>query len=125
METILNYLINNILSVLGVILGFLGIIASWYFTKKYYEKSLQNQAEETNKEIEKLIPSMENYKDNNGEVIKEQRIVAALNEFIKKGTPVNVIDSFDISDDEKADIYEKACLRKKGRLPKNNPYRKS
>lgn len=114
METLINYLINNILSVLG-------IIASWYFTKKYYEKSLQNQAEETNKEIEKLIPS----KDINGEFIKEQRIVAALNEFIKKGTPVNVIDSFDISDNEKADIYEKACLRKKGRLPKNNPYRKN
>ncbi|WP_412755543.1 hypothetical protein [Legionella longbeachae] len=55
--------------------------------------------------------------------LEQQRIEKALEEYLKKGTPANYINSLDISNEEKANIYDKACLRKKGRLPKKNPYR--
>jgi thioredoxin-related protein len=107
----------------NICLWLIGVILSWLFTHIYYKKSLRQQAKENNKENKQLLTMLEKGSTLDGELFKQQLIEKALEEFLKKGTPVNYIDTLDLSNEEKADIYDKACLRKKGRLPKNNPYK--
>ncbi|HHF7367315.1 TPA: hypothetical protein ACPSKY_002444 [Legionella bozemanae] len=106
-----NFFLNNIV-------GFIGIFFSWLFTYKYYKKSLNQQATEANKEIINLINQ-----SNNQTISKQYLIEQAVTEYLKKGTPVNFIDSLAISNEEKAEIYDTAVLRGRGRAAKNNPYR--
>lgn len=106
-----NFFLNNIV-------GFIGIFFSWLFTYKYYKKCLNQQATEANKEIINLINQ-----SNNQTISKQYLIEQAVTEYLKKGTPVNFIDSLAISNEEKAEIYDTAVLRGRGRAAKNNPYR--
>jgi len=129
MDYVCEFIKNNGLWLLGVLL-------SWLFTHIYYKKSLKKQAEEANKENQQLIDALKKVPAYDEEVFKQQLIEPAydekvfkqqliekaLEEFIRKGTPLKYINTLDISTKEKADIYNKVCLRKKGRLPKNNPY---
>ncbi|HAT9096987.1 TPA: hypothetical protein JBB34_00595 [Legionella pneumophila subsp. pneumophila] len=115
MDYLFEFMKNNALWLIGVLL-------SWLFTHIYYKKSLKQQAKEANKENLQLLAGLKKEDAYDKEVFKQQLIEKALEEFIRKGTPIGYINTLDVSDEEKADIYNKACLRKKGRLPKNNPY---
>lgn len=117
MDKISTFLSDNLLNLLGIFL-------SWLFTHLYYKKSLNQQAKEANEEHEQLLSVLQKDTTHNERLLKQQQIEKALEEFLKKGTPVNFINTLDIPDEEKADIYDKACLRKKGRLPKENPYKR-
>jgi uncharacterized protein YacL len=44
-------------------------------------------------------------------------------EYREKGSPKKYLDTLDISDSKKADIYDNVIKRKKGRVGKSNPYR--
>ena len=41
----------------------------------------------------------------------------------KKGTPKHFLDSQNLSNEQKADLYDRAIYSEKGRYPKNNPYK--
>ena len=106
-------------------LWLLGVLLSWLFTHIYYKKSLKKQAEEANKENQQLLDALKKGADFDEKVFKQQLLENALEVFIHKGTPIGYINTLDVSDEEKADIYNKTYLRKKGRLPKNSPYNDS
>ena len=115
-------MIDKILSYLySELWGILGIFFSWLITHVYYKKSLRQQSEEASKEIKQLLNTLSD-SNSNKEILKLKQLEIAVEEFKQKGTPRYAIDSFDISKEEKADLYDKACLRKKGRIGKN-PYR--
>ena len=41
----------------------------------------------------------------------------------RKGTPKHFLDSQNLSNEQKADLYDRAIYSEKGRYPKNNPYK--
>ena len=43
----------------------------------------------------------------------------------KKGTPKHFLDSQNLSNEQRADLYDRAIYSEKGRHPKNNPYKKN
>jgi len=48
----------------------------------------------------------------------------SIQEYRNAGTPVRVLDSYDsLTNEEKADLYDKVILRVKGRPGKSNKYR--
>jgi len=101
----------------------LGAVFSWIITHFYYKKNLKNQEQAASKEIDewkKLVSSQEKFSK---EALRLDYIDKAVVEHKQKGTPVRVIDTFDISNDEKADIYDAVMMRVKGRLGKSNKYR--
>jgi len=54
----------------------------------------------------------------------DQRVAQVVKDFIIRGEPKTMIDSYpDLSQDEKAQVCERAYHEKKGRPPKTNPYR--
>ena len=52
------------------------------------------------------------------------RINQAVKEYLRRGTPVNVIKTFNISESKKAEIYDAVMMRVKGRLGKSNPWKR-
>jgi hypothetical protein len=43
----------------------------------------------------------------------------------KKGTPKHFLDSQNLSNEQRAELYDRAIFTEKGRYPKNNPYRRN
>ncbi len=60
---------------------------------------------------------------NSEKALRLEYIVQAVAEYKHAGTPVRVIDTFDIPTSQKADIYDAVMMRVKGRLGKSNKYR--
>lgn len=90
----------------------------------YYKKSLRNQNKEINEEKEILLSILKKNNIQDDETYKLDLINKAVKEYKKTGTPKKIIDTFDIPNDTKAEIYDKACIIKKGRPSKHNPYKK-
>jgi hypothetical protein len=102
----------------------LSITVTWGITHLYYRKSLSQQAQESSREIGKLIDVVKERGAQNNEIIKLERVNEAVEEYRRMGTPVRVIDSYtDLTQDQKAEIYDTVMLRVKGRLGKSNKYR--
>ena len=58
--------------------------------------------------------------------LNDQRFKAVLEDYKSKGSPKYMIDTFpDLSQEEKAEMYDKATLWKKGKKSNQNPYRGS
>lgn len=119
----------------SVIIGIVGIAASWYITRKYYLKSLDVQREtflSAEKDYRRII---EKYADKqnsdisiNKKLLEEKRITDCMNKYTQTGGGdilIRMIDSYsDLSDQEKADLLDTALLRARGRKAKENPFRK-
>ena len=110
-----------------IIIGIVGsALVSWLITHIYYKKSLNNQSSETQKEITGLLQVLqEQQQDQNEIVISQQRLEDSIKEYRRAGTPVKIIDTYtDLTDAQKADLYDAVMMRVKGRLGKSNKYRK-
>ncbi len=110
-----------------IILSIIGsALCSWLITSIYYRKSLKQQSNESKKEIAELLKSFENIqKETNDRVLFQHRLEESIQEYRRTGTPVRVIDTYDnMTEEEKADLYDAVMLREKGRLGKSNKYRK-
>jgi hypothetical protein len=91
------------------------------------QSTLQNTVgENAYEEIGKLTEAVKKPGTQNNEVTKLERINQAVEEYRKRGTPVCAIDSYsDLTEEQKAEIYDAVMLRVKGRLGKSNKYRKN
>lgn len=49
----------------------------------------------------------------------------AVEAYNKKGTPKHFLDSQNLPNEQKADLYDRAIYSEKGRYPKNNPYKRN
>lgn len=110
-----------------IIIGIIGsALLSWLITHIYYKKSLNNQSKETQKEITELLQLLQEPQQvQNERVIYQQRLEESIKEYKRAGTPVQIIDTYtNLSDEQKADLYDAVMLRVKGRLGKSNKYRK-
>lgn len=112
----MDYLINTIISIVFLFLG-------WVITHVYYKKSLKDQALAWEKANSQILKMTRDSKSNQGLILYEQRINDAITDYKKRGTPKYLIDTFDdLLDKEKAKMYDDVLLRTKGRKGKNNPY---
>ena len=114
-------LINFGFLLFGVLLG--GLV-SWMITHIYYNKSIENQEIVNSKIIAQYKDLISENKKNSDKALKLEYINLAAEGYKRAGTPVKVIDSFDIPNNEKAEIYDSVMMRVKGRLGKSNKYRK-
>lgn len=119
-----------------VIIGMAGIAASWYFTHRYYLKSLKDQREsflsvekEYRKIIERFTDKINSDSAINKKLLEEKRIDQCVEKYAITGGGDHLkklIDTYtDLSNNEKADLLDTALLRGRGRKSKNNPFRSS
>lgn len=121
----MEYIANILLSENAFWVGVSALLA-WGITHLYYKKSLSQQAEESSREIGKLIKVVKETGTQQNDVLKLERINEAVEEYRRRGTPIRVIDSYlDLPDEQKAEIYDAVMLWVKGRLGKSNKYRKN
>jgi len=110
--------------ILEITLFIAGALISWLITHCYYKKSLQNQESELSKQSNEWKKLIGDQIMNSKESLRLQYIEKATEEYKRAGTPARVIDTFNVSEGEKADIYDAVMMRCKGRLGENNKYRK-
>ena len=68
---------------------------------------------------------LKNQQNNHRTVFISKVLEEAIEEYNHTGTPVRVLDSYvNLTNEEKADLYDTVMLRVKGRLGKSNKYRK-
>jgi len=133
---LIGTLINNkeIVFILGSLASIIGIPLSWYFTRLYYLKSLSNQRKEfliTEKEYREIIKKAVEQKESdsliNNKLLEEQRISDCVERYSATGGGdflIQMIKTYDdLSDPEKAALWDKVFLRARGRKAKNNPFR--
>ena len=98
--------------------------ASWYFSRMYYLKSLENQAKESERERQTLIAALKANNNARDEALTMQQYIdAAVESWRVKGTAVPYVDSLvGITREQKAQVLRAASLRHKGREPKRNPF---
>ena len=100
-----------------------GALASWFFSRMYYLKSLENLDTEAAKERMALIEALKASNAKDEALTMQQYIDAAVDAWRHRGTAVPYIDSLSgVSREQKAQILRSASLRHKGREPKRNPY---
>ena len=120
--------------IVSIIIGTIGIAASWYITRKYYLKSLHDQREEflsAEKDYRRIIEKYADKQNNdtliNKKLLEEKRITDCMNRYTTTGGGdflITMIDSYpDLSNQEKADLLDTALLRARGRKAKDNPFR--
>ena len=101
----------------------LGILASWFLTHRYYQKSLKEQRGEFSKELQALTAALVAHKSDAPALLKQNYIDGAVEAWKKKGQAEHYLNSLtDVPNGLKAEIFRAACLRHKGREPKRNPY---
>ncbi|TBW54349.1 hypothetical protein EZI54_14670 [Marinobacter halodurans] len=83
----------------------------------------RSQEAEASKQIAELSKAVESASANNDSVLKNQYIEGALEAWKRKGQAVDYLNSLtNVTNETKAEIFRSACLRHKGREPKNNPF---
>ncbi len=118
-----------------VIIGIAGIVASWYITRRYYLKSLNDQREtflsaekDYRRIIEKFVDKGNNDSAINKKLLEEKRIEQCVEKYAQTGGGgplITLIDTYtDLSNNEKADLLDTALLRGRGRKAKDNPFRR-
>ena len=123
-KIILGSIINFILSI-NAIWFILSALITWFIAHTYYKKSMSQQESASSREISELIEVVRMSGMEANGMIKHERLNDAIKEYKIRGTPVRVIDSYDdLSDEEKAEMYDAVMLRVKGRLGKSNKYRR-
>lgn len=107
----------------GLFFTGLSALASWFFSRMYYRKSLAKQEAETTKERKALVEALRTSNATDQTLLMQQYIDAAVEAWKKQGTTVHYLDSLtDVSKEQKSQILRSASLRHKGREPKGNPY---
>jgi hypothetical protein len=108
-----------------ILIGIIGSgLISWWITYVYYKKSMKQQSNESQKEIEKLVSILEKQSNNNHEVLVARILEESIQDYRHAGTPVRVLDSYtSLTNEEKPDLYDRVMLRVKGRLGKSNKYK--
>ena|SRR3989338_4104214 len=121
--------------IVSVIIGIIGIAASWYFTHRYYLKSLDDQREsflsaekEYGRIIEKFVDKGNSDVAINKKLLEEKRIEQCVQKYAQTGGGghlITLIDTYiDLSNNERADLLDTALLRGRGRKAKDNPFRR-
>lgn len=111
---------GTVLTIISVVLS---ALASWFFSRMYYRKSLENHDTETTMERAALMQALRSNNAKDEALTMQQYIDAAVDAWRKKGTAVPYVDSLTgVSREQKAQILRSASLRHKGREPKRNPY---
>jgi len=135
-----------ILLLIGLIVGgALSGFFSWLFTACYYNKSLKQQSDTAEQQIQRLTKVIEDTlaKERTPqpavlgttapqgtavelEILRQKRIEECIAEYRRAGTPVRVIDTYsDLKNEEKAELLDLVLLRARGRPAKHNKYRVS
>lgn len=125
---------KDALYIIGSLASIIGIPLSWYFTRRYYLKSLKNQREEfiaSEKEYREMIKKLLEQKESesliNNKLLEEKRISDCVERYSATGGGdflIQMIKTYDdLSDEKKAALWDKVFLRAKGRKAKNNPFR--
>lgn len=120
--------------IISVIIGAIGIAASWYITRRYYLKSLNDQREtflgaekDYRKIIEKFVDKANSNDAINKKLLEEKRIEQCMEKYAHTGGGdflITMIDTYnDLSNEEKASLLDTALLRARGRKAKDNPFR--
>lgn len=120
--------------IVSVIIGTVGIAASWYITRRYYLKSLNIQRKEflnTEKEYRRIMEKFVDKQNTDGginkKLLQEKRIEQCVEKYTHTGGGeflITMIDTYtDLSNKEKADLLDVALLRARGRKAKDNPFR--
>lgn len=110
-------------TIINIGLTLLGALISWGITHMYYKQSLKNQEIEASKQIKEWDTLCNNQTKTSKEALRLQYIEQGVAEYKRAGTPVRAINTFDIPNPKKAEIYDSIMMRVKGRLGKSNPYR--
>lgn len=101
-----------------------GVASAWLITYIYYKKSLKQQGYAAQSQIRILNDILYSQNITSDAVIKQKRIEECIAEYRRAGTPVRVLDSYnDMSNKDKAEMFDTVILRIKGRKPKHNKYR--
>jgi capsular polysaccharide biosynthesis protein len=100
----------------------LSALSSWFITHRYYRKSLKIQENEHRQEVASLIQAIQQKNAYDSSLQKQQRIDAAVEAWKRQGTAEYYLNSLEIPNEEKAQIFRAACIRYKKRKPKRNPY---
>jgi len=106
----------------------LGILCSgffsWLFTFLYYRKSLAQQAGVSSDQISQLLAVAANEAETIRQMLMQRRMEESIKEYRHAGTPLRTVASYtDLSDAEKADLFDAVLLRVKGRKARSNPFR--
>lgn len=105
-----------------LLLGALSALVSWFITHRYYVKSLKVQDLENSRERAVLVEALEEQNATDSALLMQSYIDAAVEAWRKEGTAVHYINSLELPNEEKANIFRAANLRHKKREPKRNPY---
>jgi hypothetical protein len=101
----------------------LSAVASWYFSRMSYLKSLENQEKEAEIERNALIGVLQANNNARDEALTMQQYIdAAVETWRVNGTAVPYVESLAVTREQKASILRSASLRHKGREPKRNPF---
>jgi hypothetical protein len=107
----------------GLFFTALSAIASWFFSRMYFRKSLANQEAEADRERSALVEALRARNATDHTLVMQQYINAAVEAWKRNGTAVQYLESLtDVAREQKSQILRAASLRHKGREPKNNPY---
>ena len=97
---------------------------SWFFTYRYYKRSLADQAREASAQISTIMNAVGSVQQVNRDLLLQKYLEDAIEEHRRSGSPIRVIDTLDsLTREEKAVLYDKVCMRVKGRPGKSNPYK--
>lgn len=111
---------------INIFIAIISIIFTLIITDRYYKKSLSDQEKQWEKARSLLIAKIESSAATDKLVLYEKRIIEAIQDYRRRGTPKFIIDIYtDLSLAEKEKMYDDVLLRVKGRVGKNNPYRQS
>ncbi len=117
---------DMLLLVVGVVGGAaISGLVSWGITHHYYRKSLKQQERSSESQIGNLMGALAAQNETDTALIMQQRIEESIAEYKRAGTPVRVIDTYELSNNEKAELLDTVLLRVKGRKAKQNKYRTS
>ena len=107
----------------GLLFTGLSALASWFFSRLYYVKSLANQEAEATNELAALVEALRASSAADQTLLMQQYVDAAVAAWKKQGTAVHYLESLaNVPKEQKSQILRSAALRHKGREPKHNPY---
>lgn len=100
----------------------LSALVSWFITHCYYVKSFNVQDTENARERAALVEALEAKNATDSTLLTQKYIDAAVEGWKREGTAEHYLNSLELPNEEKANIFRAACLRHKKREPKRNPY---
>jgi len=119
---------------LAIGLCLVGVLATWLFAHLYYRKALSKQRLQNEKTVaeqkatyEAIIAELKSAKEQNASDARASRMMEHLanckEAWAQQGTAEHYLRAVDdLTDEERADLYQKSRVLWKGRPPKKNPF---